>query len=116
MLAGVWRNRDPEWRSSWSHASVGQCTSTGPPCREGKYNNTQSIMVTFGPFQSLKRRVIIHLVHEQQLPIIKNKIVFPFIVVGVEPPPVHYRALYWEGKAGKYVILHNREGTIQHIL
>ena len=64
---------------------------------EGKYNNTQSIMVTFGPFQSLKRRVI-HLVHEQQLPIIKNKIVFPFIVVGVEPPPVHYRALYWEGE------------------
>ena len=77
---------------------------------EGKYNNTQSIMVTFGPFQSLKRRVIIHLVHEQQLPIIKNKIVFPFIVVGVEPP------LYWEGKAEKYVILHNMEGTIQHIL
>ena len=57
---------------------------------EGKYNNTQSIMVTFGPFQSLKRRVIIHLVHEQQLPIIKNKIMFPFNFYCCAPP-VHYR-------------------------
>ena len=39
---------------------------------EGKYNNTQSIMVTFGPFQSLKRRVI-RLVHEQQLPMYYQK-------------------------------------------
>ena len=52
MVAGVWRNRDPEWRSSCSHASVGQCTSVLvlDLLAEGKYNNTQSIMVTFGPF------------------------------------------------------------------
>ena len=45
---------------------------------EGKYNNTLQLWST-----------LVHFVHEQQLPIIKYKILFPFIfiVVGVKHPP-----------------------------